>query len=74
MAQNYHPYKRTVQPYNLETYERLYLKNKKFKKDVIWEGKEIKIITIPGYKYTNYMKLLNKNRTYNIVDTYFYCR
>jgi replicative DNA helicase Mcm len=68
---NYRPYKRTPQPFLLETYEKFYLKNKKFKKNVMWIGKEIKHIVVPGYEYTNYMKLSNKNRTYRIEDQTF---
>ena len=68
---HYKPYKRTTQPFLLETYERLYLKNKKFKKDVYWPGKEEDLIIIPGYTYTNFMKLRNRDRTYTIKDQIF---
>jgi len=68
---NYHPYKRTAQPFHLETYENLYLKNKKFKKNVEWEGRESKSITIPGYEYSNHMKVVNSIRTYKIKDKTF---
>lgn len=64
----YRPYKRTLQSFKLQTYEKLFLKNKKFKKGVIWNGKEQKTFTVPGYTYSNFMKVRNRYRTY-IVDS-----
>jgi replicative DNA helicase Mcm len=62
------PYLRTAQNFRLENYENLYLKNKKFKKNATWAGEEKETITIPGYQYTNFMALNNKNRTYVVAD------
>ena len=65
---HYHPYKRTECPFELQTYEKYYLKNKKFKKNCIWKGEEQSNFTIPGYQYSNFMKLRNKMRVYNVQE------
>jgi replicative DNA helicase Mcm len=61
----YHsPPKKVERPLEFATYKKYFNKNKRFKKDGIWKGSFQKTFYLPEYKYTNYMKLHNKNRTY----------
>jgi len=67
----YKPNKITEHEFELTTYEKYYHKNKKFKKGTQWKGTYLKSIIIPGYKYSNFMKIRNKNRTYTVNDLIF---
>ena len=50
--------------FELTTYKKYFRKNKRFKKNGIWKGTFQKKFYLPEYRYTNYMKLCDKNRTY----------
>lgn len=62
----YYNGKKVVHPFELTTYTKYFNKNKSFKKDGTWQGKSQIEFILPGYTYSNYIKLWDKTRVYHI--------
>lgn len=57
-------------PYELQTYETLFKKRKKFLKGAKWVGSSPEHITIPGYK-TEWNNVPNSNRVLEVADKFY---